>query len=101
MNKQYPVLNSLQIKRCNRWKTHLEDPVTYEGEIEFLGENGSITINLDDQVSRVLINVIGDQVVESSKTLAEKLTTEFITGDSLLTGPATEEVTDSVSPGDS
>jgi hypothetical protein len=93
MNKQYPILDSLTIKRCNRWKGTLEDPIKYEGEVEFMGESGSTTLHLDDKISRELINVVSNQLVASSKALANKLATEFITGDALLAPPAdTEEV---------
>jgi len=95
MNKQYPILDSLTIKRVNRWRDKLDEPIKYEGEVEFLGETGKTTLYLDDEVSRALINVVSEQIVESSKTLADKLATEFLTGDALLAPPAEEESIDS------
>jgi len=87
MSKQYPILNRLTIDRVNKWKNELDDPVQYEGEAEFLGENSKTSLHLDDRVSRELINVVSEQLVESSKTLATKLTAEFISGDALLAPP--------------
>ena len=70
------LLEKLVIRRP--WRVTQEDEIQYEGEIEYAGSAGKVTINLTDQVSRKILAVVADQLVESSKQVAHNLTAEVI-----------------------
>ena len=53
------------------------------GEIEFSGKNGKVTITLTDEKIKSVIDAVADALVESSKEVAEKLTAEIIESSTL------------------
>lgn len=54
------------------------NPDSYRGEIEFAGNAGKITVPLNDTLSRRVLAVCADEIVEAGKTTAQALTAETI-----------------------
>lgn len=56
-----------------------QHPGEYKGELKYKGTFGEIQLHLDAGLSKAILAVVADQLVESSKTLAQNLTAEVIT----------------------
>lgn len=48
------------------------------GEVTFAGSNGKVQLALNEETSKKILAVVAEQLVESSKELAEKMTAEII-----------------------
>ena len=80
MSNRAFVLESIEIQDKNRYvygrKT--EDAVLYEGTVKFRGSDSKISLHLDDQLSRAVVLLLSEQLVESSKALAGELTGDIL-----------------------
>lgn len=50
----------------------------YVGEVEFSGPQGAIRLNLNETLSKRVLDVVGDVLVETSKECAVNLTAAII-----------------------
>lgn len=66
------VLRSLHIH-----KPYGRSDKTYEGSIEFTGQNGEVKVRLDPKLSAAVLAVCAEAVVEASKAVAEAMTIDF------------------------
>ena len=77
------TLQKLNIHQSYRWKK--DEPLKYEGEIKYSGDHGDVSIHLNHETSLKVLAVVADQLVESSKELAQDLTREIVESQPLLT----------------
>ena len=62
---------------------------TYEGQVKFVGGSGDISLNLDDTMTKRVLSICADEIVSSSRQVAEALTAEVVTGQAMIdTAPA-------------
>lgn len=77
-------LESLHIRKCERY----EKENGYKGEVTFKGPLGKIQINLGETLTAGVLAVVANEVVASSKLVAEELTASII---EQVATPAIEE----------
>jgi hypothetical protein len=82
------VLKSLTIRDSNYYTNEAPN---YTGELEFRGATGDIKLKLTADLSKRILAVVGDSMVESTKALATSLTAEILSGVAALPAPVTEE----------
>ena len=80
-------LESLRIERMAWGKNE----GMLEGYIVFKNRNGEVKLFLNDEVSSRLLAIVADGVVESSKQIANDLTTAVITAAPALENKARED----------
>jgi hypothetical protein len=56
----------------------------YEGAIKYAGQSGEVTVNLSHELSMQILNVVAADMVETSKAIANDLTTDIINSSSVL-----------------
>jgi hypothetical protein len=54
------------------------DEKRLEGSVEFAGKSGEISLHLTDELSRRVLEVVADELVASSRQVAQDLTREII-----------------------
>lgn len=67
------ILESLQINIRAGWE---EGAGSYRGLIRFKGQYGTVELALTDEVSKKLLAVVGDAVVDSAREVATSLTAD-------------------------
>ena len=68
------ILKELHIRRANWDRTgHLE------AVVEFISGNGEIKLNLDEAMSKRILELCADEIVKASKVVADHMTAEVIT----------------------
>ena len=80
------ILERIHISRVPSWNCE-KDELRYVGKVEYAGANGDIKLHLDDTLSRLVLDVVADQLVVASKELATKLTAAVITQTSVALPP--------------
>ena len=65
------ILQSLTITRNESYQAR---PGEYTGRLSYKNQYGDISLNLNEQTSKKILDVIAEQMVESSKQLASELT---------------------------
>lgn len=90
--QQTLVLKSLSIRDTSYYSytPSSSAPITYVGELEFRGSNGEVKLKLNEDLSKKILAVVADSMVESTKELARGLTAEIISGLPALPAPTTE-----------
>lgn len=68
-------LLSLQISVHPSWHSNAGE---YYGEIRFENQSGEIRININEEYSRKILEVTAEQIVETSRRVAQELTTSCI-----------------------
>lgn len=67
-------LESLNIHKCSSY----EKEKGYKGQVTFTGPLGKIQLNLGEELSSKILNVVSEQLTESSRLVAEELTANII-----------------------
>lgn len=81
------VLKTLTIRDSNYYSN---EPPSYTGELEFRGAVGDVKLRLNGDLSKRILAVVGDSMVESTKALATNLTAEVLSGVAALPAPPSE-----------
>ena len=68
-------LENLQISRC---ASYTDRPNDYEGSIKFKGVYGEVKINLDNQLSRRVLEICAEAMTQATRILATHLTAETL-----------------------
>ena len=66
----------MKLKSLHVYKNY--DDADYRARIEFEGSHGTVELNLDKQLSEKMLAVCADEIVASSKEVAENMTATFI-----------------------
>lgn len=74
------LLESLRIDRA----TYGSDKGKLSGRARFSGKEGAVEILLDDEKSRVILQVCAMQIVDTAKLVARDLTAECVDGYAML-----------------
>jgi hypothetical protein len=76
------ILQQLTISQVYKYKK--DEPLRYKGAIKYAGDYGEVSVTLNDETSRRVLAVIADQLVETSREIAQDLTAEIIDTDRAL-----------------
>ncbi|MEE8607175.1 MAG: hypothetical protein V3S55_06210 [Nitrospiraceae bacterium] len=68
----------MKLKSLHVYKNY--DDAHYRARIEFEGSYGTVELNLDKQLSEKMLAVCADEIVASSKEVAENMTANFVEG---------------------
>lgn len=77
-------LERIDIKTAESW----QDWKGYRGEVTFSGKQGKVQIQMGDELSRKVLAVCSEQLVDASRQVAEQMTAQLIEGSSLNALPA-------------
>ena len=66
----------MKLQRLHIYKNHGDDH--FRAHIEFTGSHGRVELNLDERLSDKIVAVCADEIVASSKEVAEAMTANFI-----------------------
>jgi len=68
----------MEYLRIERIPAYRPDAGGYEGRVSFKSGTGDVTLNLSPALSQTLLKIIGNDLVEHSRTLAAALSTEVL-----------------------
>jgi hypothetical protein len=74
------ILESLTVRRSRYSTDDAPHRWVVGGNVEFSGETGKIELALNDDTSRRILAIVAEQLVETSRALAENMSAEIITG---------------------
>jgi hypothetical protein len=88
MNKAL-ILRSLRIQKKDYYSRSLSDSgaLSYEGKVEFSGESGDVSINLNAELSQKVLAVVAEAMTETTRDLARNLTADILSGVPALPAP--------------
>jgi hypothetical protein len=91
------VLKSLTIRDSNYYSySSGSGPVAYTGELEFRNGTGEVKLRLNEDLSKKILAVVGESMIESTRDLARSLTADVISGVPVLPAPPSEAHDDEI-----
>jgi hypothetical protein len=84
-------LDSIKISRPWNYRD-LVDP--FQCKVKFTGETGEVQIDLRPEMTRKLIALLADELVEAAMEVSKMMTAEIINGAQAAIAPPAEEVAD-------